>query len=126
MSHSYKHPPVTLSPGHTITRPRARRAVTLVELLLALAVVAMLSTAVTTMLAGAADTHLYVNNETDAMSQIENPYRRILHNARTASSLTTPSSGTLGTSLTLQTQSDPSYGNVPATVTYSVAGGNLI
>jgi prepilin-type N-terminal cleavage/methylation domain-containing protein len=104
----------------------ARRAVTLVELLTALAVVAMLSAAITTMLAGAADTHQYVNTETDAMSQIENAYRRILHNVRTASSLTSPSNGTLTNTLTVKTQNDPSYGNVPATVTYSVSGGNLV
>src|SRR5690349_18285445 len=93
-------------------KSHARRGVTLVELLLALAVVAVLSTAVAVMLAGAGKTHQFVNTETDTMSQVENAYRRILHNVRTASSLTTPSNGTLGATLTVKTQSDSSYGSV--------------
>ena len=107
-------------------KPRRIRGVTLVELLTALAIVAVLSTAVAAMLAGAGNTHQYVNSETDAMSQVENAYRRILHNVRTASALTSPSNGTLTNSLTVQTQNDPSYGNVPATVTYSLSAGNLV
>jgi len=97
-----------------------------VELLVAISVVAVLSTAVTTLLLGAGNTNSYVNNETDAMSQVENAYRRIMHNVRTASSLTTPSNGTLTNSLTVKTQNDPGYGNLPATVTYSISGGNLV
>jgi prepilin-type N-terminal cleavage/methylation domain-containing protein len=110
---------------------RARRAtrvrgVTLVELLVALAVVAVLSTAVAVLLAGAGNTHQYVNTEADAMSNVENAFRRMLHNVRTASALTAPSSGTLTNALTVQTQPDPSYGNVAATVTYAISNGNLV
>src|SRR4051812_39341774 len=99
------------------------RAVTLVELLVALAVLAVISTAVTTMLAGASKTNQYVNTETDTMSQVENAYRRILHNVRTASAITSPSNGTLfspstTTPFTISTQVDPSNGNAAATVNY--------
>ena len=129
MSHNLKRHLVSLSLCLLVPRSaRARRAVTLVELLTALAVVAVLSTAVATMLAGAGNTHQYVNTETDAMSQVENAYRRVLHNVRTASALTTPNNAALHSpgTLTLQTQNDPSYGNVPATVTYSISGSDLI
>src|SRR4051812_41687236 len=83
-----------------------RRAVTLVELVLALTIVSLVSSAVAMMLAGAGKTHQYVNTETEAMSQVENAYRRILHNVRTASALTTPNDGTLHSpgTLTITTQ----------------------
>ncbi len=104
----------------------ARRAVTLVELLVALTVVAVLSAAVSVMLVGAGNTHRYVNSEADAMSNVENAFRRMLHNVRTASAMPAPSGGTLTNTLTVQTQPDPAYGNVPATVTYAVSNGNLV
>jgi prepilin-type N-terminal cleavage/methylation domain-containing protein len=107
-------------------KERTRRGVTLVELLVALAVVALLSTAIAVLLVGAGNTHQWVNTEADAMSNVENAFRRIMHNVRTASAMPAPSSGTLTNSLTVQTQADPSYGNVPATVTYTVSNGNLV
>ena len=66
---------------------RRRRGVTLVELLVAISIVSVLSTAIAVLLSGAGKTHQYVNNETEAMAQVENAYRRILHNVRTASAL---------------------------------------
>jgi prepilin-type N-terminal cleavage/methylation domain-containing protein len=103
-----------------------RPGVALVELLVALAVVALLSTAVTVMLAGASQTNSYVNTETDMMTSVENANRRILHNVRTASALTAPVNGTLTNALTILTQNDAAYGNAPATVTYSIVSGNLV
>jgi prepilin-type N-terminal cleavage/methylation domain-containing protein len=113
------------------TQPHAPRlhcaAVTLVELLVALAIVAVLSTAVAVMLAGASQTNSYVNKETDAMSSVENANRRILHNVRTASKVISPSDNITTHSIHIQTQNDPAYGNAPADVTYSVdSNGNLI
>jgi type II secretory pathway component PulJ len=102
------------------------RAATLVELLVAIAVVALLSTAVAVLLGGAGRTNQYVNSETDAMAQVENAYRRILHNLRTASALAVPSNLTQTNTLTLSTQPDPNYGNVAATVTYSISNGSLL
>jgi hypothetical protein len=103
------------------------RGVTLVELMLALTIVALVPGAVATMLAGAGKAHQYVNPKTEAMSQVENASRRILHNVRTASTLTTPNDGTLHSpgTLTITTQPDTGYPS-GATVTYSVSGGNLV
>ena len=112
--------------SHNLKR-RAPRGVSLVELLLAITIVAVLSTAIAVLLAGAGKTHQYVNNETESMAQLENAYRRILHNVRTASALTTPSDGTAHTpgTLTITTQPDTGYTS-GATVTYSVLNGNLV
>lgn len=110
-------------PGRNPRRPG--RAVTLVELLVGLTVVALLSTAVATLLAGAGRTNQYVTSETDALSRVETAYRRIVHNVRMASAISAPSNGTASTTLTLATQPDPSYGNAAATVTYALTGGNL-
>jgi prepilin-type N-terminal cleavage/methylation domain-containing protein len=107
-------------------RKARSRGTTLVELMVALAVVAVLSSAVAVMLAGAGKTYQWVNTQADAMSDVENAFRRILHNVRTASALTAPSSGVLTNTLTVQTQADPSYGNAPATVTYAIVDGNLV
>ena len=107
----------------------ARRAFSLLEVILALTILSIVSTAVATMLAGAGEAHQYVNKETEAMSQVETAYRRILHNLRTAQALTTPSDGTLHTpgTITLTTQNDSANGYASgATVTYSVSNGNLV
>jgi prepilin-type N-terminal cleavage/methylation domain-containing protein len=103
------------------------RGVTLVETMLAISIVGIVSTAVAVLLTGAGRTHQYVHNETEAMAQVENAYRRILHNLRTASALTTPSNNTLASpgTITLTTQPDTGYAS-GATVTYSVSGGNLV
>jgi hypothetical protein len=45
---------------------------------------------------------------------------------RTASAVSAPAGTTLTNNLTVQTQPDPSYGNVPATVTYTISNGNLM
>ena len=107
----------------------SRRAFSLVEVILALTILSIVSVAVAVMLAGAGKAHQYVNTETDAMSQVETAYRRILHNLRTAQSMSTPSDGTLHSpgTLTLTTQNDATDGYASgATVTYSVSSGNLI
>lgn len=106
------------------------RGVTLVELLVAISILAIVSTAVATLLNGAGHTHQYVNKETDAMAQMENAYRRILHNLRTARTLTAPTLTTATNTFTITTQPDPSYGSpgpASATVTYSInASGDLV
>jgi prepilin-type N-terminal cleavage/methylation domain-containing protein len=128
MSHNLDH-----ATGHRHGRrgPRAWRrhgaAVTLVELLVALAIVAVLSSAVAVMLAGASQTNSYVNKETDAMSSVENATRRILHNVRTASKIDTPTDNALCHSLELHTQNDPANHDAAADVVYSLdTYGNLI
>src|SRR5438045_7226244 len=89
---------------------RSCRGVTLLELLVALAVVAVLSTAVAILLTGAGKIHQYVNNETDAMSQVENAYRRMMHNIRTSSMTPTAASNVL----TVRSQPDSSYSGTVA------------
>jgi type II secretory pathway component PulJ len=96
------------------------------ELLLAVSVVALLSVAVAGMLAGAARTSTYVTTTTDAMSQVETAYRRLVHNVRTASAITAPAAGATDSTLTLQTQPDGANSNVPWTVTLKVVNGNLV
>ena len=116
------------NPRHPAHPPRGtRRAVTLVELVLALTIVAIVSTAVAVMLAGAGKTHQYVNTGTDTMARVEHAYRRMMHNIRTSSSMSNPTDATLHTpgTLTVVTQPDTGYAG-GATVTYSVSNGNLV
>jgi prepilin-type N-terminal cleavage/methylation domain-containing protein len=128
MSHNLNPSTRRPLPHLDTTRPRLHRtAVTLVELLVSLTIVAILSSAVAVMLAGASQTNSYVNNETDAMSAVENANRRILHNVRTASVITTPANGILTQSIILKTQNDPANNNLPAKVTYAIDSyGNLV
>jgi prepilin-type N-terminal cleavage/methylation domain-containing protein len=105
---------------------RAHRGFSLAELMLALTIVSLLSVSVAMLLAGAGDTDFFVNRETQAMAQVETAYRRILHNVRTASAISVPSTTTAGTTLTLQTQPDPGNSNNPWTVTYKILSGNLV
>lgn len=101
------------------------KAFTLVELLVALVVISIISVAVTAMLSGASKTSLYVNTSTDTVSQMETAYRRILHNLRTCSAITTPTTTTAASTLTLVTQPDAGNGNATYTVTYALTNGNL-
>jgi prepilin-type N-terminal cleavage/methylation domain-containing protein len=107
-------------------RTISRGALTLVEMLVALVVISIVSVAVFTMVAGAADTSLYVTSGTDTVSQVETAYRRMLHNARACSAITAPTGTSAATTLTLKTQNDPSNGNAPRTVTYALSNGNLV
>jgi prepilin-type N-terminal cleavage/methylation domain-containing protein len=102
-----------------------RPAFTLVELLLALAITAMLSVAVTAMLMGAARTDLYVSQQSTAVSQAENALRRIVYNLRAASAVSSPATGVTASTLTLATQPDSANGNQPWTVTYALSGTDL-
>jgi prepilin-type N-terminal cleavage/methylation domain-containing protein len=101
------------------------RAFTLVELLTALVIMSMLSLAVVTILMGAARTNMHVTGETGAIAQAENAARRIMHNLRTASSLSDPAAVATTHSLTLTTQPDSGNGNATYTVTYALSGRNL-
>lgn len=105
---------------------RPRRAMSLVEMLIALAIFAVISTAVMAMITGASNTYFYVNNTTNAVSQIESAARRITHNLRTAASVSAPSGTTASSALTLVTQNDPNNGNAPYTVTYTLSNGSLV
>jgi prepilin-type N-terminal cleavage/methylation domain-containing protein len=102
-----------------------KSAFTLVELLLALVIMAVLSVAVTTLLMGAARTDLYVSQESRAVSEAENALRRIIYNLRTASAVSSPATGVTASALTLATQPDSANGNQPYPVTYALSGTDL-
>jgi len=102
-----------------------KRGFTLVELLVALTIVMTLSTAIAALLVAAGKTNQYVNDEADRISQVENAYRRMLHNIRTASSMSSPSNTTLTNTFTVNTQPDTGYPS-GATVTYAISNGNLV
>jgi len=104
---------------------RCSAGLTLVELICALVVMSIISLAVSAMIAGAANTSLFVTSGTDRVSQVETAYRRILHNLRACSSITTPTTTTAGSTLTLVTQPDSSNGNATYTVTYALSNGSL-
>lgn len=101
---------------------------TLVELLVALTIVAVLSTAVSALLSGAGKINQFVNSESTALTQVETAFRRITHNVRTASALTAPANTTTTNTLTVSTQVDASYnGGSVATVTYKIStAGDLV
>ncbi len=106
-------------------RAVTHRGFTLVEMMTALAVVAVIAVSVTALLYGASETNSYTNSQGVATSSVELAFRRITYNLRMASSLTTPSTTTAGSTLTLVTQPDASNGNVTYTVTYALSGTNL-
>jgi type II secretory pathway component PulJ len=108
-----------------LKQPKIVSAFTLVELLLALVIVTLVSTAVTTMLNGAAMTSSFVLSETSATYQAETAYRRIMHNLRAASAISAPADTTAAGTLTLVTQPDSGNGNATYTVTYTLSGTNL-
>ena len=105
---------------------KTTRAFTMVELLLALVITSLLATAVAAMLTGAAKTNQFVTKETDAVFQTETAARRMIHNLRAASAVSSPATTTAANSLTLTTQRDSSNGNATYTITYSLIGTNLV
>lgn len=103
-------------------RPRAAvpRAVTLVELLVALVVVAILSTAITTLVFGAMNDNRYLQNNAVAQSELELAMRRITNNIREGQT------GTVAvgpSALSMVTQPDSADG-YPSGVTVSYAVQN--
>jgi prepilin-type N-terminal cleavage/methylation domain-containing protein len=105
--------------------PNIRSGFTLVEMLTALAIMSVLSVAVTSILMGAARTDLYVNQESAAVQEAENAFRRIMHNLRTASAITAPTTVGSSNTLTVVTQPDSANGNATYSVTYALSGGTL-
>ncbi len=102
-----------------------RRGMTMVELLTSLVIVSVLSLAVFALLGAALNTDRYMRTSTNTTTSVELAIRRMLHNVRTASSLTTPTTGTATSTLTTVTQPDPNNSNATYTVTYTLSGGNL-
>ena len=105
-------------------RKQAGRGFTMVELVMALVIVAVISTAVAALVAAGGNSSSYVTSTNDAVWQVDNACRRMTYNLRMASALDSPA-GTTGTNtFTLHTQKDPSYSNTAQQVIYAVDGNN--
>lgn len=103
-----------------------RRGISLVELNLALVVMAVLSVAVTTLIAGAGRSQRYVNDTSDALWQAENACRRMSYNLMYASAMSAPTGTTPTNTLAITTQPDAGNGGASYQVTYALSGSNLI
>lgn len=110
---------------------RARRAMTLVELLVALVIVAICSIAVERMLAAALQSERYLNKTNAAMSEVELAVRRMTHALRTCQSVRVPAGTASETpiaaqsSFSLVTQPDPDDASKSYSVTYQLSGTTL-
>jgi len=102
-----------------------RRGFTLIEVVIALTIMAMVSVAFFVLLSGALRTDSYLRQTTTAISEVDLASRRIIHNVRMASQITAPTTTAASGTLTLVTQPDVNNGNATYTVTYSLSGGQL-
>jgi len=98
---------------------------TLIELMLALMIVAIVSVAAERLLAASLRTDTYLQQQNTALSELEMTVRRLTHNLRTCQSLTSPAGTTAQNSVTLVTQPDTSNGSTSYTVTYALVGTTL-
>jgi prepilin-type N-terminal cleavage/methylation domain-containing protein len=97
-----------------------RRAFTLVELLIALVVMVVITTAVGLLLQGSARSYGAMNSMVSAQWEIELALRRIVTQTRFCTSLTTPNTTTAGTTLDITSQADPDNGNATYAISYSL------
>jgi len=102
-----------------------RAGMTLVEMLMALAILAVVSTAVLSMIRVAGAVNGTVNNSMTNDLEVESAIARILGAGRTCASMTVPSSTSQGTTFSLQTQPDMANGNASYDITYTFANGQL-
>ena len=103
------------SPAQT----RARAGFTLLEMILATVVIALISTAVCTLITGAMNSDRYVRSSTAAQAEVELATRRLTHNLQTAQTGQITLTGT--NSVTVVSQPDPTNGYANgATVVYSL------
>ena len=101
----------------------AARAFTLVELMVTLMIISLVATASTSMLVSSANIQRYVLNNTNAVSQTELAFRRIVENIRSSSQATWVPPAELD----LVTQPNTAVaGNPVYNVKYSLAGNQLL
>lgn len=105
---------------------RRRRGFTLLEMVVALTVLAVLSVSVTALLYGALNTDRHVRQVGSAASEVDLAVRRITHNVRTASAMSSPAGTTAVSTLSTVTQPDASNGGATYTVTYALVNGDLV
>jgi len=115
--------PTRLAPSHTAPIGAARRAFTLVELMVTLMIISLVAAASTSMMVSSANVQRYVLNNTNAVSQTELAFRRIVENIRSSSQATcVPPS-----ELDLVTQPNTTVaGNPVYNVKYMLAGSQLL
>jgi prepilin-type N-terminal cleavage/methylation domain-containing protein len=104
---------------------KSRRAMTLVELLIALTIMAIMFTAVAALIYGTMNTDRFMRTQSQAISEVELATRRIMYNLRSCSIITTPTDTNATNTITILTQPDPTNGNLAYTVTYALAGNNI-
>jgi len=103
----------------------AGRGMTLVELLIALTIMAIMFSAVAALIYGTMNTDRFMRNQQMAISEVELATRRIMYNLRSCSIITTPTDTTAASTISIITQPDPANGNLSYNVSYTFAGGNI-
>ena len=104
---------------------RRKTGFTLLEVILALVIITLLSTAVTALITGAANASRYVTTTGDAVWQLDNAARRMTYNLSMASVLDSPTNTTLTNTFTIHTQPDAGNSNTTYQVSYALSGTNL-
>jgi prepilin-type N-terminal cleavage/methylation domain-containing protein len=98
-----------------------RAALTLVESLVALSILAVVSTAVTVMLHAGAQVSTAMGAAISNQWEVQTALERIVAQSRVCTILNVPSGTAGGTSFSLTTQLDPANGNASYNVTYTLA-----
>jgi prepilin-type N-terminal cleavage/methylation domain-containing protein len=99
---------------------RRASAMTLVEMLVSLAILAVVSTAIVAMLHGGAQVSSALGSSISNQWEVEAGICRIIQQARMCTSLTVPTGTSGGTSFSLVTQGDAANGNTTYAVTYNL------
>jgi prepilin-type N-terminal cleavage/methylation domain-containing protein len=97
------------------------RGFTLVELITALVIIAILSVAVGTLVLASGETTAFVKNSANTVTDVDNACRRMAFNLRMASSLDSPTNSTPTNTFTIKTQLDSGAAHV---VSYQVDSSN--
>ena len=106
-------------------RPRRKSGMTLVELLIALTIMAIMFAAVSALIYGTMNTDRFLRTQSQALSEVELATRRIMYNLRSCSAISTPTDASAAGTITILTQPDPANSNAVYTVTYTLSGTTL-
>ena len=104
---------------------RYRRAMTLVELLMALSIMGVVSTAVFSMIHAAGNVSSVVTTSIGNDTELQTAIERMVQEGRTCVTLTAPTSTTAGTTLSFVSQPDATNGNQSYDISYTLSGTNL-
>jgi prepilin-type N-terminal cleavage/methylation domain-containing protein len=106
-------------------RRRTRRAVTLVELMISLVILAIISTAIFVMLRAGAQVSGSITGSMTSEWEVETAIARILPQVRHCTSINVPYGTTGGPDFSLVTQPDSANGNTTYNVQYKFTNGQL-